>query len=423
MPRVAVHLAQIAALVGLSVYALLGMRDAAPPLNRYLGMAMVAVFVLAWLGLLANSARPAGTAEIARRRWRLCNQFVSLAGTVVVVAGFWLGAAYADQTLVLVVVVYQVGVVTFVVMGSVRRPPVQPGLALQILVIPASIGLWYALHWRPHSPAMIIFALAYGYVALSLRGALQRAVAREYAARQTAEDALARVAAEQAARSRFLASASHDLGQPLQAARLFFEQVLRSSNPAQREHAARNAMWAFESSEQLLEQMLDHLRLEAGAVKATPVQVSVSSIVARVAELHEAAARIAGTQIRAVPTRLAANADVSLAQRALGNLVANSLRHAKARRVLIGARRRAGRVRLWVIDDGVGVTEADAPQLFEDYVQGSDRPDELRGGFGLGLGSARRIAELMGGAVGLEPKWTRGAAFWLELPAASEKPV
>jgi len=89
--------------------------------------------------------------------------------------------------------------------------------------------------------------------------------------------------------------------------------------------------------------------------------------------------------------------------------------------VLIGARRQAGRVRLWVIDDGVGICEADAPRLFEDYVQGSNHGDEVRGGFGLGLASARRMARLMGGGVGLEPKWLNGSAFWLELDAAEAK--
>lgn len=423
MPRVAVHLAQMATLAGLSVYVLFWMDDAAPALNRHVGMAILAAYMTIWLALLANAVRPAATPELARRRWRLCNGFVAWAGTIVIVAAFWIGAAYAEPSLLLVVVVYQVGVVTFVVMGSIRRPPARPGLGMQILIIPASIGLWYAFHWQPHSPAMILFALAYGYVALSLRGVLQRAVTRETEARQTAEAALGRVAAEQAARSRFLASASHDLGQPLQAARLFFEQAMRSPDPAQRERAQRNAAWAFDSSEQLLEQMLDHLRLEAGAVKANPVQGPVGSLIARVAELHEAAARLAGTELVAMPTGLSAIADPALAERALSNLVANSLRHAKATRVLIGARRHAGRVRLWVIDDGVGVCEADAPRLFEDYAQGSDRPDEIRGGFGLGLGSARRIAELMGGAVGLDRNWTHGAAFWLDLPAAPTKPA
>jgi signal transduction histidine kinase len=67
------------------------------------------------------------------------------------------------------------------------------------------------------------------------------------------------------------------------------------------------------------------------------------------------------------------------------------------------------------------VAAADQPTLFEDYVQGSNHGDEIRGGFGLGLASARRMAELMGGQVGLEGKWLAGSAFWLELRAVDAK--
>ncbi|HEX7945954.1 MAG TPA: ATP-binding protein, partial [Phenylobacterium sp.] len=139
------------------------------------------------------------------------------------------------------------------------------------------------------------------------------------------------------------------------------------------------------------------------------------------AEMHEPSARLAGVDIIALTSRLSARADPELVERALGNLVANAIRHAKARRLLIGARRRGGRVRLWVIDDGVGIGEVDAVRLFQDFAQGSDHGDEIRGGFGLGLASARRMAGLMGGAVGLERQWRGGSAFWLELPAADAK--
>ena len=179
--------------------------------------------------------------------------------------------------------------------------------------------------------------------------------------------------------------------------------------------------WAFDATEQLLRRMIDHLRLESGAVEARIEAVAVGPLIARLAEMHEPAARLAGVEVVAMPTRLAAAADPELLERVLGNLVVNSLRHAKARRVVVGARPRAGRVRLWVIDDGVGISPADTAALFEDYVQGSDHGDEVRGGFGLGLASARRMASLMGGEIALEARWLNGSAFWVELPAAHAK--
>jgi signal transduction histidine kinase len=73
-------------------------------------------------------------------------------------------------------------------------------------------------------------------------------------------------------------------------------------------------------------------------------------------------------------------------------------------------------VRIWVVDDGVGVGRIDAKHIFEDYYQGASEQGRARGGFGLGLASVRRLAALMDGVAGLDPRWRRGAAFYLEFP-------
>jgi signal transduction histidine kinase len=64
----------------------------------------------------------------------------------------------------------------------------------------------------------------------------------------------------------------------------------------------------------------------------------------------------------------------------------------------------------------VGIPAADAATLFDDYVQGSNHGDEIRGGFGLGLASVRRMAELMDGRAGHAPRWRSGSAFWIDVP-------
>jgi signal transduction histidine kinase len=256
---------------------------------------------------------------------------------------------------------------------------------------------------------VMVFVMSFTIALLLLREVVQGWVDYAWDAAQAAE-------AARDARTRFLASASHDLGQPLQAARLFFDQVLQSPAGPARERAVRNVRWAFDNTEHLLGQMMDHLRLESGEVEARLAPLPLGPLIARVAEIHEPAARLKGVDIDALPTRLVASADSALVERALGNLVANAIRHAKARRVLVGARRKGDRVRVWVIDNGVGIPDADRPRLFEDHVQGSNHGDEIRGGFGLGLASCRRIAELMGGSAGHEPRWRNGAAFWIDLP-------
>ena len=104
--------------------------------------------------------------------------------------------------------------------------------------------------------------------------------------------------------------------------------------------------------------------------------------------------------------------------RTIGNLVTNAIRHAQGERILIGARRARGRAELWVIDDGNGIPAADVATIFDDYAQGAQHRGAERGGFGLGLASARRMAHLMSGTIDLDRRWTSGAAFVLRLRLA-----
>lgn len=417
----AVHLTGMAVLAGLCGYTLWAVGGALPALNRWLVAGVTAAYVAVWFTLVVLPADRRLSPEQARAQRRHRTRMIGWGGAVAIVAGTWIAGPYVDEPLKLVVVVFQLGAVTMQVMGSIRRPPDRGRPSLIPMVIPTSTALFYAVYWSPYSIAMIVFGVTYSFVAITLRDVLQRAVERADAEREAAEAALIVVAAERDARTRFLASASHDLGQPLQAARLFFDQAVRAKDARGRALAQRKVTWAFDATQQLLGQMLDHLRLEAGGVEPHVGRLAVGPLIARLAELNEPAARLADVEILALPTHLHVLADPALTERALGNLLGNAIRHAKARRVLVGARRREGRVRLWVIDDGVGVSDADSPRLFDDFVQGSDHGDEVRGGFGLGLASARRMAGLMGGDIGLDRGWLAGSAFWLELPAAEAK--
>ena len=222
----------------------------------------------------------------------------------------------------------------------------------------------------------------------------------------------------QEAKARFLAAASHDLDQPLQSARLFFDQLLRHPDAHARDVAAQRLSRAFDTMQDMVTQVTHFLQLESDAVTVRAETVPLGPLLARSIESHEHNAEPSTTKLRSVHSNLAVIGDRTLIERTLGNFIANALRHAKASRVLVAARRSGRIVRIWVIDDGAGIIAEDRDQLFDDYAQGSDHEDEGRGGFGLGLASARRMATLMGGAVGLDPRWTKGAAFFLALEAS-----
>ncbi len=217
-------------------------------------------------------------------------------------------------------------------------------------------------------------------------------------------------------RTRFIAAAVHDLGQPLQAARLFHEQAVRAPRPADRLQAAAAARDAFEAMERLLHAMLDHLRLSEGSHVARREEIAVRGLIEGVVGQYSAAAALRGVDLRALPTRALIVADRQLCERILGNFVDNALRHSQASRVRVAARRRPqGGWRLLVADDGRGLGESDPDVLFEDYTQGTN-PSE--GGFGLGLSSTLRAARLMNARVGVDPSNTGGAHFWLEFEGA-----
>jgi signal transduction histidine kinase len=353
------------------------------------------------------------------RIWEPLARLVMIGTACVIISSIWLFLPFASDELRLMMLALYATYVPITIMTTTAKSQID---MLATMGTAVSAALVVLIVRDDHAPVIAGFSLAYGVVMLSLGRHTRRMVRGFLAAKQESAEtarglalALADVAAERDAKARFIISASHDLGQPLQAARLFFDQAMGSKGGASRDNAKRGVHWAFDTSEQLLRQMIDHLRLEAGAITVEMADVAVGPLIAGAAEHLEPAARLAGARIIALPSQLRVCADPALIERALGNIVGNAIRHASARRILIGAKSYGRTARLWVIDDGTGIPPADIPRLFDDYVQGSDHGDQVRGGFGLGLASARRMAELMGGSVGLDRNWINGSAFFLEL--------
>ncbi len=347
------------------------------------------------------------------RVWSIYGVAVALGLCGWVQSVLWLLLPYGDGPIQLTTVIFGLGYVAIYFLT-------QPGWLLtnriNIIVTVASLAIILVIEAIPYWQYLSPFVVVFGGMMLLLNNMLAEAIEANRLARLSAE-------AELATRTRFLASASHDLGQPLQSARLFFDQAMRGQDPGQRAEAATGAKNAMGAMARQLAQMLDHLRLESGAVEPKPVALDAGAVIGRVVAQFDPVSALAGVDLRAVPSRLVVHVDADLIERALGNLVDNALRHADARRVLVGARRHGDRVRIWVVDDGRGVAADDLPGLFVDYVQGSDRAGRERGGFGLGLASVRRLLALMGGSAGLDPRWAKGSAFYLDLPAAAASTV
>jgi len=296
-----------------------------------------------------------------------------------------------------------------------------------VVIVQGSTALFLATRDDPYSRWMALYVIGFGAMMLVLSDRVGETVRHTVAARLASDDAAATserllgiVAAERDAKTRFIAAASHDLAQPLQAAALFFDQTLRAGDADARAKAAEGVRRAFASADALLSHMLNHLRLEADAVEPHLSRVSLAPMLNKLAMQYQPAARAAGMTIKLAAGDAVAMLDPVLAERALGNLIQNAIVHSGGTRILLAVRRDgADALRLWVLDNGVGVARADQPLIFDDYFQAAALNGPSRSGFGLGLSSVRRIAHVLGGEAGIDPRWMNGAAFYLRILDAS----
>lgn len=384
-------------------------------------LAFSIVFLLLWLiAAILLFLRHPGDAEMVRI-FAPIGTFVRTVSNLIVLATIWLFLPFAPRDLQLVMTVFYVAHVATQILSLPARPMMNAAGTLIIMGSVAAVHLWLG---GDHARVVAAFSAAYALVMVLLGFVVARLIGDVMAQRRQSDEtalaleaALADVAEERDAKTRFIAAASHDLGQPLQAANLFFSQHVRARDADQRSVAADGVRRAFAAAEQLLSHMLNHLRLEADAVDPQMASVTVDDSIRRLTQQHGPAAKLAGVTITAMPTRLTITADRVLLDRALGNLIDNAVAHSGASRLLVGARAHAAdRVRIWVIDNGVGIGSSDARHIFDDYFRGSDSRARTRSGFGLGLASVRRIAQLMDGTAALDNRWIKGAAFYLDFP-------
>ncbi|OYW21734.1 MAG: hypothetical protein B7Y98_12655 [Sphingomonas sp. 32-62-10] len=357
--------------------------------------------------------------EAALRPYAKISRLTTFAMSALIALSIWILLPNADLPLQYVMLVLYT---TFVAMVLGADPG--PWQMMEQMAVMASAIAFVLVYQLPYA---VPLAIVLGAVAISLVGlhrmtyqSIQAAIsarADTERANTALAAALADAATQRDAKTRFIAAASHDLRQPVQAAALYFERALSDGDPRLRERAATGARRAFAAVDALLETMLDHLRFEAGAVTARIEPVALEAVFANIIEHHLPAASAAKIRLIAVPSSKWVLADAAMLQRALNNVIGNAIRHSNGARILLGARQQAESIFLWVIDDGRGIGADDIPRLFDDYVQGSGNGAAV-GGFGIGLSSSRRMMELMQGDIMLDQRWQRGAAFRLRLAAA-----
>lgn len=218
------------------------------------------------------------------------------------------------------------------------------------------------------------------------------------------------------AKSRFLAGASHDLRQPLQAIGLMVSALGREDSAEKREMLVGNLTNSVSRLDRLFNRLLDISRLDEGKVQAHLVLTTSANILQTLARQFEGIAAKRGITLR---FRDAANAslqiDPDLLEQVLSNLVSNALRYAPAGKVLVGARRRGGQLVFQVWDNGVGIAPSRHKDIFEEFVQLDNPAHAQTRGLGLGLAIARRTALLLRAQLSVRSEPGRGSVFEVAL--------
>lgn len=228
----------------------------------------------------------------------------------------------------------------------------------------------------------------------------------------------ARLAAEEAtaSKTRFLAAASHDLLQPLHAARLFIA-ALKEEAEGENATLARNADRAIENAHGLMTALLNLSRLDAGGVRPAAAPMPLAPLFEDLGREFASAARARGLALEVRPSPLWVVSDRDLLRSMLQNLIGNAIRYTDAGSVTVGAEARDGQVRIQVGDTGRGIPPDQREAVFAEFARLPGRPGDEPGA-GLGLAIVRRLAALLNHRLELTSAPDEGSVFSIRVEQA-----
>lgn len=235
----------------------------------------------------------------------------------------------------------------------------------------------------------------------------------------------ARDAAEAANRSKdkYLAAASHDLLQPLNAARLLISTLRERRLPAAEQLLVERTHQALEGAEDLLTDLLDISKLDQAAVKPDLAVYRLDEMLAPLVSEFQSVAEAAGLELRVRFGDFALFTDLRLMTRILRNFLSNACRYTERGSILLAARRRGDQLRLEVWDTGRGIAADRLESIFLEFNQLDVGRAADRKGVGLGLAIVERIAKILGYRVQVESRPGRGSRFSIQVPLAARVPL
>ncbi|GAA3930434.1 hybrid sensor histidine kinase/response regulator [Litoribacillus peritrichatus] len=219
-----------------------------------------------------------------------------------------------------------------------------------------------------------------------------------------------------ASKSRFIAAVSHDLMQPMNAARLFTSALLDDLHSRNEDLSMAGSIdQSLRSAEDMLSDLLDISHLESGNLKLTKEHFKLDDLLHPLIEELQPAAQQARCQLDYVPCSMAVYSDRRLLRRIVQNFLTNALRYSHGKRVLVGCRRTKHHIKLQVLDNGPGIPTEQCQKIFDAFTQLDLHQRSTDRGLGLGLAIAKGFSELLDTRIDVSSELGKGSVFSLNL--------
>ncbi|WP_445427557.1 PAS domain-containing hybrid sensor histidine kinase/response regulator [Alishewanella sp. HL-SH05] len=240
-------------------------------------------------------------------------------------------------------------------------------------------------------------------------------VGRRRETEQQLLQAKAEAEAANASKTRFLALASHDILQPLNAARLFTAALAGIHDKQQQSAILTQLDNSLKASEELISTLLEIAKLDDGKLQPNVQPVPLKELLMQLADEYGLVASQKGLSLTVKTSSLQVQTDATYLRRILQNMLSNAIKYTNKGRILLGCRKRGDHLLLQVWDSGPGIGEADLQRIFEDFYR-IDATAKGQQGLGLGLGVVNRMAKLLGHEL-LVKSWPgKGTVFSIRLP-------
>ncbi len=223
-------------------------------------------------------------------------------------------------------------------------------------------------------------------------------------------------------KTRFLAAASHDILQPLNAARLYATALVERDLTEDELNIASRIDTSLTSVEEILKTLVDISRMDSGRLEPEMGAVEIQNLFDSLKVEFDPVAREAGLDLQFVPSTLWVHSDGKLLRRILQNLIANAIKYTPQGRVLTGVRRRDGRGSIEVLDTGLGIPEEKHELVFQEFLRLDPRATQARG-LGLGLSIVERISRILEHPIGVHSKVGIGSRFTIGVEQAQPADV